>query len=329
MTSILGKHRISRGWRRLGIAVVAGALAVGVTACGSSDATSEQGGDVTITHAKGETTISGTPKKVVALGNQWLDASLALGVTPVGYVDNIAALSKSTPAWEPESLKQAKALSTTGNIAEQVAALEPDLILADPFIADQKTYDDLSKIAPTLPALTKDAVSPWQDQVAALGKVFGKESDAKAVVKSVDDKLAAITAANPGLKGKTFASTWLASPAQLMVLTDPNDGSSKTFTQLGMSIPANLTALPANQGRLALSPERVDELTADLLLAGYSPGLDEKYRALPGYPDLPAVRKGSIVFLTTQEISAVNQPTALSVPYLLDKLTPAFTAAAK
>jgi hypothetical protein len=34
-------------------------------------------------------------------------------------------------------------------------------------------------------------------------------------------------------------------------------------------------------------------------------------------------------YLTTQEISGINQPTALSVPYLLDKLAPAFANAAK
>ncbi|MEU4599715.1 ABC transporter substrate-binding protein [Nocardia sp. NPDC023988] len=325
MTSV----RTSRGWRRAAVAALAGALAFGVVACGSTEDEAGSGEAVTIAHARGETTVTGTPKKIVALGNQWLDSTLALGVVPVGYIDNVSALSKSTPPWTPDSLKSATALNTQGSVAEQVAALEPDLILADPFIADQKTYDDLSKVAPTIPALTKDAVTPWQDQVAALGKVLHKESDATATIKKVDDKIAAITTANPGLKGKTFASTWLASPAQLMVLTDPNDGSAKVFTQLGMSIPANLTAQPANQGRLALSPERVDELTADLLLAGYSPGLDEKYRQLPGYAELPSVRKGSVVFLTTQEISAINQPSALSVPYMLDKLEPAFAAAAK
>nr|QIE08776.1 iron compound ABC transporter, periplasmic [Nocardia sp.] len=321
--------RTSLRWRRTVVAVLAGALAFGGTACGSTEPEAGSGEAVTITHARGETTVTGTPKKIVALGNQWLDTSLALDVVPVGYIDNVSALSKSTPPWTPESLQSAKSLSSTGSVAEQVAALEPDLILADAFIADQKTYDDLSKIAPTLPALGADAVTPWQDQVTALGKVLHKESDANAVIQRVDDKIAAITAANPGLAGKTFASTWLASPAQLMVLTDPEDGSAKVFTQLGMSIPENLTAMPANQGRLALSPERVDELTADLLLAGYSPGLDEKYRELPGYAELPSVRKGSVVFLTTQEISAINQPSALSVPYMLDKLEPAFAAAAK
>ncbi|WP_069161964.1 ABC transporter substrate-binding protein [Nocardia altamirensis] len=323
--------RASRSWTRAAVAVLAGALALGVTACGSSSDDAGSGDQsVVIKHARGETTISGTPKKIVTLGNQWLDASLALGVTPVGYIDNIAIVSQNTPPWEPESLESAKVLSATGNIAEQVAALEPDLILVDAFIGDQgKNYDDLSKIAPTVPGLGKAAVNPWQDQVTALGKVLHKEADASAVIANVDKKVEAIAAANPGLKGKTFASTWFGGPTMLMVLTDVNDGSAKVFTQLGMGIPKNLTDQPSSGGRLQLSPERADQLTADLLLAGYSPGLENAYKQLPGYNDLPAVKKGSVVFLTTQEITAINQPTSLSTVYILDKLAPAFAAAAK
>ncbi|MFD0365989.1 ABC transporter substrate-binding protein [Nocardia sp. GCM10030253] len=316
-------------WARAAGVVLTGAMALGLTACGSADDSASGGESITVAHVRGETTISGTPEKIVVLGNQWLDTALALGVTPVAYVDNVAILSKSTPPWQPLIPESAKKLDTTGNIAEQVAALEPDLILADSFIADQKNYDDFSKIAPTLPGLSKEIVTPWQDLVTTLGKVLHKPDEATKVIDGVDTKLAAIAQANPGLKGKTFASTWLGGPTQLMVLTDPNDGSGKVFAQLGLGIPKNLTDLPASQGRVSLSPERVDELTADLLLAGYTPGMDEKYRQLPGYADLPAVKKGSVVFLTTQEITAVNQPTALSIPYILDKLTAALVNAAK
>ncbi|TQM28792.1 ABC transporter substrate-binding protein [Nocardia bhagyanarayanae] len=322
--------RASRGWARAAVAVLAGAMALGVTACGSSsDATGGDGESITVSHVRGETTITGVPEKIVVLGNQWLDTSLALGVTPAAYIDNVAVLGKSAPPWQPKLGESAKPLNTTGNLAEQVAALEPDLILADSFIADQKNYDEFSKVAPTLPGLSKEIITPWQDLVTTLGKVLHKQDEAAKLVAGVNDKIAGITAANPGLRGKTFASTWLASMTQLMVLNDPNDGSAKVFAQLGLGIPKNLVDLPANQGRVALSPERINELTADLLLAGYSTGMDEKWRQLPGYAELPAVRKDSVVFLTTQEITAVNQPTVLSTPYILDKLSPALANAAK
>ncbi|MFD0365979.1 ABC transporter substrate-binding protein [Nocardia sp. GCM10030253] len=323
--------RIPRGWTWAVVAVLAGTLALVFATWGASRDDEEPGSGepVTIAHARGTTTVDGSPKRIVTLGNQWMDTALALGVTPVGYIDTAATVSGTNPPWAPDSLTSARALNTTGNIAEQVAALEPDLILVDGFLADQKTYDELSKLAPTLPALSTEAVAPWRDQVTALGTALRKPGRASKVIADVDKKVETITQANPGLKGRTFVSTWLASPAQLFVLADPNAASSQIFTQLGLSIPKNLTDQPASQGRLALSPESVDELTADLLLAGYSPGMDEKYRQLAGYNELPAVEKGAVVFLTVQEISAVNQPTALSLPYLLDKLQPAFASAAK
>ncbi|MFI6870236.1 ABC transporter substrate-binding protein [Nocardia sp. NPDC050406] len=320
----------TRHWSRAAVAVLTGVLTLGLVACGSStDDEHSGGGSTTITHALGETTVEGTPKRIVALGNQWLDTVQVLGVTPVGYVDNIAVVSQSAPPWEPKALESAKVLNTQGNLVEQISALEPDLIVADPFIANQKTYDDLSQVAPTIPGLTKEAVTPWQDQVRALGKVLHKTEDADRVINDLQGRIDGIAKANPGLKGKTFVSSWLAGPTQLMVLTDPKDGSSSLFTQLGMTIPQHLVDQGGNGGRLALSPERLDELDADLLLAGYSPGMDEKYRQLPGYAELPSVKKNAVVFLTVQEISAVNQPTPLALPYLLDKIEPALANAAK
>ncbi|MET7768731.1 ABC transporter substrate-binding protein [Nocardia sp. NPDC005366] len=316
-------------WARAAGAALAGVMAFGLAACGSDENSAGGGESITIQHARGETTIDGTPERIVVLGNQWLDTALALGVAPVGYIDNVAVLSKGAPPWQSPIPQSARQLNATGNIPEQVAALEPDLILADTFIADQQRYDDFSEIAPTLPGLSKEIVSPWQELVTTLGTVLHKQDAATALVAGVDTRITAITQANPGLKGKSFASTWLGGPTQLMVLTDPNDGSGKVFGQLGLAIPKNLTELPASQGRVSLSPERIDELTSDLLLAGYTPGMEEKYRQLPGYADLPSVKKGGVVFLSTQEITAVNQPTVQSIPYILDKLTPALVNIAK
>ncbi|MBH0777624.1 ABC transporter substrate-binding protein [Nocardia bovistercoris] len=321
--------RPRRSFTRATITALAGALAFAITGCGSPDNTAPTTDSIVIPHARGETTLNSTPQRIVTLGNQWLDTALALDTVPVGYLDNVAIAAKGKPPWQPDKLASSTSLDSIANISEQVAALEPDLILVDPFIADQKTYDDLSRVAPTVPGLTRDSVGKWQDQVTTLGKILGKQDSAAAVIASVDGKIAGIVAANPGLKGKTFASTWFGSPAQVMVLTDPADGSSRVFAELGMSIPKNLTEQPSSGGRLALSTERLNEVTADLLLAGYSPGYEEKYRQLPGYADLPAVKNNAVVFLTTLDITAVNQPTPLSVPYILDKLNPALVAIAE
>lgn len=235
--------RTSPRWARAVFIALAGILTTALAGCGGSEA-GTPGAGVSITHAFGETVLEETPTRIVALGNQWLDTVQAFGILPTGYIDNVAALARKTPAWEPESLRQARARNT-----EQVAALEPDLILAG--------------------------------------------------------------------------------PTQLMVLNDTEDGSGQLFSRLGMTIPRHIQDLPGSGGRVALSPERVGELSADLLIAGYSVGQDTAYRQLPGYGDLPVVRKDAVVFLDNADVGAINQPTVLSLPYILQKIEPALVNAAR
>lgn len=154
-----------------------------VVSCGSDDRSDNGSGAVTITHRLGETTVEGTPQRVVTLGNQWLDATLALGVPPVGYADNISLGAKSKVPWAPDSLGQAKVLNMGADVAEQIAALEPDLILVPGFMVDKAMYEKLSRLAPTIGPVTADAqVDQWSDQVTTLGKVLHREGEASRVV---------------------------------------------------------------------------------------------------------------------------------------------------
>lgn len=318
----------ARGWRKIAAAMLASGLALTAVACGSD--TGEAGNSdnsITIKHQKGETTIEGTPTRIVAIGNQWIDATLSLGVTPVGYVDNIAVVGggKSAP-WEPAALQDGESLKPTAELVEQIAALNPDLILASGFAVDQAKYDQLSKLAPTISDIGSAQVDPWGDQVSTLGRVLNKEAEADKVIADVNGQIDAVAKKYPGLQGKTFLTCFLAGATQLMVLADPKDGSSEMFIKLGMSVPPKLAEESSKGGRLALSPERFGDLTSDLLVAT---GQEEPYKKLPAYATLPSVEKGSIIFLDIVDISGLNQPTPLSLPYLLKKLEPALANAAK
>ncbi|WP_405133542.1 ABC transporter substrate-binding protein [Nocardia sp. NBC_01388] len=313
----------TRGFlRRSGFALLAVGLVAGAAACGSSDSGSDSGA-LTIEHVMGETKIDGTPSRVVVFGPQWLDATIALGVTPVGYLVPGMTATTKVP-WEPSIPDSAKRLDMTGDYLEQIAALNPDLILAPAFMADRTMYDKLSKLAPTIDSLSSAQIDPWQDQVTALGKVLRKEPEAAKVIADVDGKIDAVAAKHPGLKGKTFLTCMLTGPSQLMVLADPKDGSAELFTRLGMTMPEKLVKEAPTGGRLSLSPERLSDLTSDLLVCGAMPSLESKFKQLPGYADLPAVRSGGISFVDVVAINAINQPTALSVPYVLQTLEPAF-----
>ena len=107
--------------------------------CGSADeattaAAPSTGAEVrTVEHAAGSTEIAGTPERVVVLDTGELDAVLALGVTPVGAVRT--GVSDELPAYIEDAGVDPAAIENVGTIAEpaleQIAALEPDLILSN------------------------------------------------------------------------------------------------------------------------------------------------------------------------------------------------------
>ncbi|WP_280267708.1 ABC transporter substrate-binding protein [Nocardia wallacei] len=326
---------VRKSIERIGFAAVALTLAVTVAGCGSDSDSgasgSGDGGAVTIKHRLGETTVEGTPQRVVTIGNQWLDAALALQVTPVGYVDMVAAGTNTKAPWEPESLGDAKQLSPSGNMVEQIAALNPDLILVPSYGVDKSSYDQLSKLAPTIGAVSEGVqVDLWTDDVTTLGKVLHKQEQADKVIADVNGRIDELAKKYPGLRGKTYLTTMLTGPAQLMVLADPKDGSAKLFEQLGLRIPDRFVQEAGKAGgRLALSPERLADLTSDLLVASAMPGMEENFKGLPGYAQLPSVRSNGLAFVDAATINAINTPTALSVPFVLGKLEPALANVAK
>lgn len=116
----------------------------------SSDLNLEQCGKATrtIKHDLGTTTVTGDPKRVVALEFSFVDALVAVGMAPVGVADD------SKPERIIPGLKdkvgnyKSVGLRATPNI-QVLTALKPDLILADSG-RHKAIYAQLSKIAPTV-----------------------------------------------------------------------------------------------------------------------------------------------------------------------------------
>lgn len=111
---------------------------------------------MTVDHVFGSTTVDERPERVVTLGLIDQDAVLALRIVPVGaskfgdrYPGGVRPWARAAVGDEPlpELIDQ-----VDGIPFEQVAALEPDLILALYAGLDQNEYDLLTEIAPTVAA---------------------------------------------------------------------------------------------------------------------------------------------------------------------------------
>lgn len=325
---------------RTPFAVLLAALLALVAACGGSDGDAESttttgaGGDagssaefepVTIEHLYGETEIAERPTRIVSLDTQWTDALLALDAPPAGYLADYN-LPEGFP-WREDLLADSTEMTATDALPfEQIAALEPDLIVVSYFAQDEEDYEMLTAIAPTVATLSENQVDTWQDITMAAGEILGETEQAQQVVDDVDGQVADLAAELPGLEGKTFALVNYVKGDKFYVVSDPADGAVVLFTQLGMEIsPAILEAGKGASGRAEISLERTDLLDADLLLL-LTNGEDPS--SIPGYDQLPAVESGAAALLDYAQAVAVNTPTPLSIPWALEELRPQIEAAA-
>ncbi|MCH1641403.1 ABC transporter substrate-binding protein [Paenibacillus timonensis] len=162
---------------------------------------------ITIKHDKGETVLNEKPKKVAITYFPYADHLFAIGEQDV--VAGVVGLKslQNFPVYDPYT-KQDK-IADLGDTAsmESILALDPDVIIA--WEDDEKIYDQLSKIAPTI--LIRQSEN-WQDTIEKVAAVIGEEDKAKQYVADYNAKLDALAAKmdETGAKGKTaiFMMTW-------------------------------------------------------------------------------------------------------------------------
>ena len=321
-------HRPSR----LAVPLLAAALVAGVSACGSSDdssdaaASSSSGGafPVSIENKFGTTTVPAEPERVVTIGFNDLDFVLALGVTPVGTRANLGYDATQRP-WAPAAAKGLD-LPTVGETEidlEKVAALKPDLIVGVYSFIDQQTYDQLSKIAPTLAQTDAyaDGATPWQEQTLLTGKALGREDQAQDVVADVEAEFTQAKQDHPEFAGKSVAVDYNGVAGSDHFLMGADDLRSQFFTALGFTVPATSTAV---------SNEQLTLLDSDVLVGGgYGP--TDAVATNPLFTSLKAVAEDRTVYLgsyTDDLMGALGYGSPLALPYLLEKAEAALGQAA-
>lgn len=128
-----------------------------------------------ITHAMGVTEVPDEPRRVIMLTNEGTEALVYIGIIPVGAVQ-----SWDGDPWYAhldEALKDTVALGTENAVnLEVLASLEPDLIIGNK-VRQEKIYDQLSAIAPTV--FAEDLSGSWQDNLTLYSETVGKSEEGK------------------------------------------------------------------------------------------------------------------------------------------------------
>lgn len=331
-------------------AVVALALASSLTACNkedeatkstattseaeatskeaSTEAASAETDKIVIKHAYGESEFQPAPDRPVAVRNA-VDALLALGIKPVAFVGIESELKQP---WRKELLKDVEFIPYDDAALEKVLAYKPNLVIGDQWVVGQEFYDMVSPYAPVVAPKNKarGEGNDWHYRNEVLGKIYGKEAEAKKIESDYKEMIEKAKADLPNLEGKTVLSADFTADGTVNVVVDPDDPSYYLFRDLGMTVPKAVQddlLSRASSGRVQISYEEIKYLDADLLILGATGMTKEEAYAkvdeVPGLKELPCFQKDHVLF---DEAGANNQamskPTALNREWLLNYVRP-------
>jgi iron complex transport system substrate-binding protein len=265
--------------------VLAALLAAG---CGIGDGADTTGG---VAASPGELQSSSDDRRVVALDQPAALNALSLGVEPslvfAGFgsqpeLEEILA-SHDIPL-QPFTISEPS--------LEAVAAARPDLIIGSGHPVTTAAYDDYSAIAPTV---VIPFVADWRAQLDAVAAGLDRQDEADRLAAYIDERMDALRRAlvDRGVDGKTV-SVIGSIPGEPFAF--PGSGlAGRLLTQLGLARPpAEDVEVPAQQGIVAFSLERLTDHDADTLITVTGAVYDTEavITTSPLYAALGAVGRG-------------------------------------
>lgn len=187
---LLGLPNMMNRWKMKLFAVLLAAL-LGLAACGGDDdaagdtaagdasssdtAAEDDASERTVEHAMGSTEVPAEPERVVVLDSSFLDAALALGITPVGATE--AEARAGMPGYLADQVPDVEVVGLTDEPnVEAIAALRPDLILGAK-VRHEALYDRLSEVAPTV--FTESSGTNWKDGFTVTADALGAAEEAE------------------------------------------------------------------------------------------------------------------------------------------------------
>ncbi|WP_432076170.1 iron-siderophore ABC transporter substrate-binding protein [Streptomyces wuyuanensis] len=328
---------------RVAVAAVAG-LALSACGGGAEKAGPKPSGEasatansaafpVAVEHKYGSTTIESEPKKVVTLGLSDQDAVLALGVKPVGSVDWFKEQPYGKWPWAKDKWGSAPPQIVGERDeynVEKIAALKPDLIIAQYSGMKKEQYDTLSKIAKVVaqPKGHEDYQAPWQDMTKQIGKALGKTAETEKLIAGIDARFKAVRDEHPEWKGRTVTVGEPYEPGKFSAFS-PKDPKVIFLTEMGFTTSDKYRAALGKENIADLSFERFDVMEADRTVWLGTPDTEKALKADPLYKKTKVNQEERDLFLPydSPDIgAALSFNTVLSIPYAIDQVVPMLEA---
>lgn len=215
---------------------------------------------VTVDDQQGRFTLNGTPQRVVVLELSFVDALAAVDVSPVGVADDndvqriLPEVRQRIARWQSVGTRSQPSL-------EAIAALKPDLIIADSS-RHNGIYRQLNVIAPTLLLKSRNETYAENLQSAAIiGKVLGKDAQMQQRLQQHHQRMQAFARQLPQGENVVFGT----SREQQFNLHTRDSYTGSVLTALGLQVPA-----PVGQQALAnISLEQLLAINPQWLLVAH------------------------------------------------------------
>ncbi|EAE6000579.1 ABC transporter substrate-binding protein [Listeria monocytogenes] len=273
-----------------GIAVVL-LLAI-LTACGNTEtkAPEKKTEKIEVTDATGNTiTLEEAPTKIVSLMPSNTEILFALDLD-----DKV----KGVTAYDdyPKEAQKVEKVTSTSVDTEKIIAIKPDLVLGhESMLATEKDAYQLLKDAGINVFVVPDAtdLKAAEKSIITVGKLTGKEKEAKEVTDSMEEQKVAIEKKAKELK--TSPKVWIE------ISPDLYTAGKGTFMNEMLEL-AGGTNVVTESGFIPYNEEKVVELQPDIILSVY-PDAKATIQKRAAWKDIPAVKNDKIYEMDANKLS--------------------------
>ena len=255
----------------------------------------------TVSTVNGDIVIPTHPKRIVS--EEYLGSLIALDVIPIGapgltiknyyFKDALVGVADTGDYGKPS--------------AEKIMSLQPDLIIT----ANGDSYAQLSKIAPTL-VIPYGELKNAHEELTYFGKLFGKETEAKAWLETFDQRIAA---------AKAKVDTSIPANATFTIMEDGEKstwvygdnfgrGGQPIYQALGRKPPEGIAKEIMEKQWAELSSELLDKYAGDYVIMTSNNRTLEDFKKDPIWKNIPAV-KNNKMYVWPEERSWYYDPLAV------------------
>ncbi|ECB9580539.1 ABC transporter substrate-binding protein [Listeria monocytogenes] len=273
-----------------GIAVVL-LLAI-LTACGNTEtkAPEKKTEKIEVKDATGNTiTLEEAPTKIV---------SLMPSNTEILFALDLGDKVKGVTAYDdyPKEAQKVEKVTSTSVDTEKIIAIKPDLVLChESMLATEKDAYQLLKDAGINVFVVPDAtdLKAAEKSIITVGKLTGKEKEAKEVTDSMEEQKVVIEKKAKELK--TSPKVWIE------ISPDLYTAGKGTFMNEMLEL-AGGTNVVTESGFIPYNEEKVVELQPDIILSVY-PDAKATIQKRAAWKDIPAVKNDKIYEMDANKLS--------------------------